>query len=57
MPNKSKCKERIDKYAKDALKEIDKADKSLRKRDVLSLDLARIKKDLEIIAMDNHKAS
>ena len=57
MPNKSKCKERIDKYAKDALKEIDKADKSLRKRDVLSLDLARVKKDLKAIAMDNHKAT
>lgn len=56
MPSKSKCKERIDKYAKDALKEIEKADKSLRKRDVLSLDLARIKRDLKIIAMDNHKA-
>jgi hypothetical protein len=56
VPSNSKCKERIDKYAEDALKEIDKADKSLRKRDVLSLDLARVKKDLKAIAMDNHKA-
>jgi hypothetical protein len=57
MANKKhtcKIKPRIDGYAKDALKEIDKADKALRKRDVLSLDLAKIKKDLLKITGDHH---
>jgi hypothetical protein len=54
VPNKCKSKARIDKYAKDALKEIDKANKALRNRKVLSLDLAKVKKDLEIIVMDRH---
>ncbi len=50
MPNKKpKCKTRIDAHAKHALKEIGRMTKALK------VDLTKVKKDLQCIAMDNHK--
>ncbi len=59
MPNDADCgkaKNRVDGFAKDALKEIGKmARKHLPKE--LKADLAKVKKDLNNILMDNHKAN